>query len=373
MRRAFKYRLYPTDDQTRELGIMLETHRQLYNAALEHRRYAWKARGRSVSYGDQAADLKQAFAENEYLKRTNYSSCQATLRRLDKSFTNFFRRVKEGHPKPGYPRFKGRDFFDSVCFPAYGDGVKLLGDRLRVQHVGKVKVKLHRPIKGRIKTVSIKSEGDHWYAVFSCDLGDVSIPAHDGPVTGIDVGLERFLTAADGSFESNASYLKKELPELRRAQRSFARKKRGGKRRIKTRRRVRRIHRHVKNKRREHHHQTALKLVRRYGLIAVERLNVRGMLRNRRLSRAIQDAAWSGFLEILGGKAQKVGSRIVKVAARNSSQECSRCGAVVPKTLRNRWHSCGPCGLSLHRDHNSALVILKRALARTGRAGPNAA
>jgi putative transposase len=373
MRRAFKYRLYPNADEARELGIMLETHRRLYNAALAQRKDAWEKEKKAVYYGDQSAWYKKERETNEFFARTNFSSAQATLRRLEKSFQNFFRRVKGGE-KPGYPRFKARDRYESVEFPSYGDGIRLLGNRLRIQHVGRVKVKLHRPIEGEIKTVSLKHEGDHWYAVFSCDLGEILIPKSALPEAGIDVGLERFLTDSEGGFEENPRYLKKELPALRRAQRAVSRKKKGGKNRTKARRKVRRIHARVRNLRREHHYQVSERLVHRYGFIAAERLSVSNMLKNRRLSRAISDAGWSRFLGILKHKAEKAGASVVEVDPRGTSQECSGCGKEVRKDLSERLHSCPHCDLSLHRDHNAALNVLARARrARTGPVGLNAA
>ena len=372
MRRAFKFRLYTTRNQERELGIMLETHRHLYNACLEQRKTAWETEKKSIHYAVQSAWFTGAKKTNAYFRRINHSSAQATMRRLEKSFSNFFRRIKEGNQAPGYPRFKGRDYFDSVEFPAYGDGINLVEGKLRVQHVGTVRIKLHRRIEGQIKTVTLKREAEKWYAVFSCEL-TTRVKPNGKPPVGIDVGLESFLTTSEGEQEPNPRYLKEDLPELRRRQRSASRKKKGGKNRRKQVRRVRKLHVRVRNKRREHHHQVALKLVRRYGFIAAERLRVSNMLKNRRLARAIQDAGWGQFLSILRDKAERDGSAYVGVDAQGTSQECSGCGKEVPKTLSERQHACPHCGLSLHRDHNSALVILKRALARTGPAGPNAA
>lgn len=299
------------------------------------------------------------------MKKTNHSSCQATLRRLDKAFQQFFERVKRGE-KPGHPRFKGRDNFDSVEFPAYGDGIKLIDTKLRAQHIGTVKVKLHRPVEGKIKTVTLKRETDNWYVVFSCEVEPTKAAPRSTPEIGIDVGLESFLTDSEGTPEANPRYLKAELPALRVAQRAVSRKKKGGKNRKKAIKAVRKIHARVKNQRREHHYQVADKLVRRCGFIGVERLAVSNMVKNRSLSRAISDAGWSQFLSILKHKANKAGASVVEVDPRGTSQECSGCGKEVPKPLKERWHSCPSCGLSLHRDHNAALNILARArLART--------
>jgi putative transposase len=371
--KAFKYRLYPNANQERELGIMLETHRRLYNAALEQRKWMWHDHCVSVCYGGQSAELPDLRASNEWMRKTNHSSCQATLRRLDKAYQRFFERIELGKT-PGHPRFKARDQFDSVEFPSYGDGIKLLDSKLRIQHIGTIKVKLHRPVEGRIKTVSFKREADKWYAVFSCEVAPAKIQPSKLPDAGIDVGLESFLTDSDGVHESNPRYLKAGLPALRVAQRAVDRKTKGGKNRKKASVVVRNLHARIRNQRREHHYQTADKLVRRFGFIGVERLAVANMVRNRSLARAISDAGWSRFLGILKHKAEKAGASVMEVDPRGTSQECSGCDKTVSKTLKDRWHSCPHCGLSIHRDHNSALVILARARqARTELAGLNVA
>lgn len=373
MRRAFKFRLYPSLNQTRELEIMLETHRRLYNLCLEQRRGEYETHRRSVHYADQSAEFKDLRGDNPFFARLNFSSAQATMRRLDKAFVAFFRRCKTGK-KPGYPRFRSRDRYDSIEFPSYGDGVRLNGNRLRVQHVGVIRCNVHREIEGAVKTATLKREANKWYVILSCDLGNVTVPPNGLPAVGIDVGLEAFLTTSDGLRVENPRYLKRELPTLRIAQRVVSRRKRGGKNRRKAANKVRSIHAHVANLRREHHHQVALKLVRLHGLIGVEGLIVSNMVKNRSFSRAISDAGWASFVNILRYKAESAGAEVVAVNPAGTSQCCSGCGVVVPKLLSRRTHSCPDCGLVLHRDENAARNILARALlARTGPVGLNGA
>ena len=371
MRHSFKFRLYPNTDQRRELGVALETHRRLYNACLDQRKVAYEAEKKSIHYVEQSAWFKSERAVNPYFARLNFSSAQATMRRLDKAFVAFFRRCKAGQ-KPGYPRFRSRDRYDSVEFPAYGDGIRLNSNRLRVQHVGVVKAKVHREVEGTVKTATLKREGDKWFVVLSCELPDAPfVPNGKSPI-GIDVGIEAFLTTSDGECIENPRILRRELPRLRRLQRAVSRKKRGGKNRRKAARRVQVLHARVRNLRQDFQHKTALDLVRSSGLVAVEGLNIRGMVRNHRLARAISDAAWGGFMNILTYKAASAGSEVVVVDPRGTSQECSGCGEVVRKDLSVRRHICLSCGLSLHRDENAARNILQRALlARTGPAGVN--
>jgi putative transposase len=367
MRRAFKFRLYPSANQARELGIMVETHRRLYNAALEQRKLAYETRGISLNYYAQANQLKDLRADDPYQARTNFSSEQATLRRLDTSYQNFFRRCKQGSRAPGFPRFKGSDHFDSVTFPTYGDGIRLKDNRLRVQHVGTIRTKVHRAVEGTVKTATLKREADKWFVVLSCDLGAVVVPPSTLPAGGIDVGLEAFLTTSDGHRVENPRYLKTELPKLRRLQRATSRKKKGGSNRRKASHRTSILHARVRNLRREHHHQTALFLIRLYGLIGVEGLRVTNMLKNHSLARAISDAGWAGFVNILRCKAERAGAEVVAVNPAGTSQDCSGCGVEVPKKLGERRHACPHCGLSLHRDENAARNVLARAiLARTG-------
>jgi putative transposase len=126
---------------------------------------------------------------NRWFAAINFSSAQATLRRLDKAFANFFRRVKAGE-EPGYPRFKGRDRFNSVLFPSHGDGIRLKGNKLRVQHVGTIRVCLHREVEGNIKTFSLKREADKWFLVVTSDMGDIATVGNILPAVGLDVGFD---------------------------------------------------------------------------------------------------------------------------------------------------------------------------------------
>jgi putative transposase len=371
VRRAFKFRLFTNVRQERELDSDLETHRRLYNTCLDYRQLGYEMCEATITYADCSRWFKHQRTTNPYFARLNFSSAQATLRRLDKAFTAFCRRVKAG-AKPGYPRFKGRDHFDSMEYPAYGDGIKLVGNKLRVQNAGMIRIKLHRPIQGKIKTVTLKREAGKWYALFSCDLGPVTVEPSTNPEVGIDVGLESFLTTSDAEQEPNPRYYTTALPKLKRAQRSLSRKRKGSRNRQKSKLKLAKIHARVKRLRKEHHHQVALKLVRRYGFIAAERLNIQGMLKNSRLARAISDAGWHGFLLTLRSKAESAGVAYVGVDARGTSQRCSQCGATVPKMLWDRWHECSYCGFSVHRDENSAKEVLRLGLlARTGPVGRN--
>jgi len=364
VRKAFKYRLYPTKAQSLALDTILDTHRHLYNRALAERRDAYQQEQRAVGYGEQSASLKAQRTANPYLAATNFSSCQATLRRLDRAFHAFFRRVKAGE-KPGYPRFKGKDRFDTVEFSSHGDGCKLDGDRVYFQYVGSVKVRLHRPVAGTIKTLSFKREAGRWYLIASCDLGTAPAKRPVERTAGIDLGLKAFLTTSDGEHVQSPQCYRKAQAKLRRAQRHLSRCKDSSNRRRKARQRVARLHHHLANQRRDWQHKTALALVRTYDVIAHEDLNVKGLARTR-LAKSIHDAGWTQFLAILTSKAEGAGVAVVAVDARNTTQVCSGCRALpaVPLTLRDRVYHCASCHVSLDRDVNAAHNIKRLGCSR---------
>jgi len=359
MRKAFKHRLYPNKKQMLALNTMVETHRHLYNRALAERKNAYEQEKRNVSYEQQSASLKEERLSNPYLQQTNFSSCQATLKRLQRAFENFFRRLQAGEKEPGYPRFKGKYRFDTVVFPAYGDGCKIKDGRLYIQHIGLLKVKWHRELAGKIKTVSLKREADGWYVIFSCQLPDITPVPSEKPAIGIDLGLKSFLMTNEGEEVKPPKFYRKAQKALRRAQRNLCRRKKGSQRRGKAGKLVKKQHQHIANQRRNFHHQTARSLVSRYGTIVHEDLNVEGIAQSR-LAKSTYDVGWSAFLAILRHKAEGAGVQMIAVPPHNTTQRCSACGQIpeVKKTLSDRVHVCPFCNYTADRDVNAAKNIL---------------
>ncbi|HEY0606173.1 MAG TPA: transposase [Herpetosiphonaceae bacterium] len=363
MYKAFKYKLYPTRQQETALMTLLETHRRLYNRALEERKDAWEQERRSVTVYDQSKQLKIERTTNPYLAATNFSSCQMTLRRLDKAFSAFFRRVKNGET-PGYPRFKSRNRFSTVEH-VYGNGSKLEGNRIYFQHIGRVRVKLHRPIQGTIKTASFKQQADGWHVIFLCDLGDVQTTTHPGPLVGFDLGLKAFLVTSDGESIAPPKFYRQAEKALRRAHRRVSRRKKGSKRRAKAVQILARAYLHIANQRRDFHQKTARKLVTQYGTIVHEELNIQGIARTR-LAKSTHDVGWGQFLRILHRKAEEAGCVVIPVPAYNTTQMCSACGKLpeTPKTLKDRVHHCTNCGYEADRYLNAALNITRLGSSR---------
>ena len=361
MLKAFKYRLYPNREQTAKLNQTLDTCRALYNACLEQRRTAYRQQHKSISASQQSAELPDLKRELPEVGEVYAQVLQDVVWRADTTFQNFFRRVKSRNGKAGYPRFQGRNRYNSFCYPqANKYGVKLIANRLHLTKIGNIKIKLHRPIEGKVKTCTLRRDVDEWYAVFACELPEPE-PLEPRSAIGIDVGIESFLATSDGEFVENPRLLDQSLAKLRRAQRSLTRKKRGSQNRAKARLRVAKQHRAIRRQRLDFQHKVARNLVDRYDMIAIEDLNVSGLVKNPKLARHISDVGWSGFADILAGKAAYAGQRVVRVNPDYTSQVCSDCGCIVSKELSERWHSCPDCGLSLHRDVNAARNILKAA------------
>lgn len=363
MRKMMQYRLYPTDAQTEALDAQLGEACRLYNAAVQERRDAYQMGGLSLNYYDQANQLKDIRSAGA-LGLANFSASQDVLRRVDKTFKAFFRRVKAGADKPGYPRFKSRRRFDSYTFPSWGDGCRLTdAGRLYLQGVGHLKVKWHRPLEGHVKTVTVKRQAGKWCVCFSIEYVADVLPGSDERV-GIDVGLTDFATLSTGETVANPRHYRKAQGTLRIAQRRVARRKRGGRNRRKAVVVLQKAHAHVQNQRADFHHKTSRTLVDTYGVIAVEDLNIKG-LASGMLAKSVNDAGWSAFINKLATKAEEAGRLLVKVNPRGTSQTCL-CGAPVPKTLSQRWHACMECGLSAARDHVSAQLILGLGLSLLG-------
>lgn len=338
----------------------LERLRELYNAALEQRREAYRRQGVSLSRYGQEKEIKDIRRETPEYSAIHFHLLQDAIRRLDLAYQAFFRRVKAGE-KAGFPRFRGRGRYTSFLFSdaqnRNGAAIDTAKRRLRLTGIGHVKINIHRPIEGRLKQVTITLSGDgHWYACLCCDdVPTMPLPA-TGQSVGIDVGIRSFATLSTGEQIKNPRYYERDQAKIRRAQRRLARRKRGSHRRRKAVLLLRKQHDKIRRTRLDFHHKAALDLVRRFDAIAFEKLNIKGLARGR-LAKQVNDAAWGNFLRILHDKAECAGREVWEVDPRGTSQRCSGCGVMVPKTLAVRVHSCPDCGLVLDRDENAARNI----------------
>lgn len=367
MIKSFKYRLYPTGKQIKALTYQLEGHRFLYNLALAQRKEVFEQTGKGLNYFDQARELTKIRKDDICLSSCNYSSLQQTFRRLDKAFKSFFRRVKAGE-KPGYPRFKSADRFNTISYATIGDGCQIKDGKVYLQNVGHVKVKWHREIDGKVKTLSITRRNDRWYVSFFVECEPIILPK-TGKEVGIDMGLNFFATLSDGLKIEAPKFLRKYEKLLKKAHRRLSRRKKGSNRRKKARKILARIHEKIANQRLDFCHKVSHSLVKNYDGFAVEALNIEGMVKNRYLAKSINDASWGMFLNILKYKAENAGRWYQEVTPNGTSQNCSTCGMVVEKSLATRVHNCPNCGLSLDRDINAAINILKAGMQPSWRGG----
>ena len=359
--KAFRYKIRrPSKAVVQRFEQTLDLCRELYNAGLQERRDAWKLNRVSLSYFDQANKLGAIKAVRDDLKTVHSQVLQDVLKRLDKTFKAFFSRIKQGG-KAGFPRFKGKNFFASFCFPQ--SGFKLIGDKLTLAKIGTMRIRLSREIEGQVKTCTIKREVDGWYVIFTAET-EKELLAKTGDSIGLDVGLENFATLSNGEQIANPRFLRVSERRLKTAQRAVSRKKKGGNCRKKAVRLLQKQHLKIKRQRTDFLHKTANSIVARFDEIAVENLHIRNMVKNHHLAKSIADASWGNFLQYLEYKAENAGKRVWKVNPNGTSQTCL-CGASVKKSLSVRHHQCSHCGLSLPRDIVSAKVILKRAVGPT--------
>lgn len=369
MTKTFDYRLYPTKAQRTELSRQLEVCRWVYNKTLEVRKTAWETDETKVSRFDTHKLLPQWKHEIPVFKTVHSQVLQNVQKRVDLAFQAFFRRCIAGQ-KPGYPRFKGKNRYHSLTFPQYPGGAVLDGRVLRIRTVGSIRVNLHRPVEGKIKTTTIKrTSTGKWFVQFAVVVEPKPLPASSETV-GIDVGLESLMTDDRGSKTANPRFFRKEEKALAQVQRRLAKQPRGSRARRFHRKAVARVHERIVHKRKDLAHKISRQLVDRYGVIVFEAINLTGMVKLRNLAKSIQDAAWSQIRTYTAYKAEEAGRTVVLVNPAYTSQDCSRCGHREKKSLSQRTHRCAKCGLVLDRDHNAAINILRLGLQSLGSERP---
>ncbi len=361
MRKTFKYRLYPNQQQRRRLDQQLEECRWLYNHLLAERRDAWEQSQESVRLYDQQATLPALKAAHPTLAEVQSQVLQNVAVRIDLAFQAFFRRVKAGEAQ-GYPRFRGKGRYDSLTYPQVPVGCKLDVEvrRLRLHGVGLVKLILHRPMEGTPKTATItRSSTGKWYVCFSCACAEPSPLLATGQQVGIDVGLRTFATLSTGTMITSPHFFRQEERALAKVQRHLSKEEPGTPGRARRRKVVARVHERIMWRRGDFTHQHSRRLVDGFDLIAVEDLSVNRMTHTHCLAKSIHDAAWSQFTALIAYKAAWAGRQYLAVNPAYTSQDCSSCGHRQSLSLSDRTSTCPCCGLALDRDLNASLNILR--------------
>jgi len=382
MRKAYKFRLSPNKQQEEKLFWTLNRCQELYNAALSERKDAYRMAGKSISYYEQKRDLPEIKEIRPEYNDIHSQVLQDVLLRLKRAFDRFFERVKNGE-KPGYPRFQGRNRYNSFTYPQ--SGFSLEEKHITLSKIGTLRVKVHRKVEGTIKTCTIKHESGKWYVILSCEVkGSEPLPLSYEDV-GIDLGITHFAALSNGEFIEAPRHYRKAYKKMKKLQAALSRKKRGSHRRKRAVRAMAKAHRKVRNQRRDFAHKASRKLVDRYQVLVLEDLQTKNLVRRPKpkqdeatgqylpngaaakggLNKSISDAGWGMFTDMLYVKAGWAGRTIICVDPKYTSQICPGCGNVRRKTLEERWHSC-ECGCELDRDTASAKVILDEGRKQLG-------
>ncbi len=358
MFKAFVYRLYPSKSQRARLEAVRETCRHFYNDLLRERKEAYEQRGETISKTVQLRKVKVEKATSPYALDIHSHILQNVVADLDKSFQAFFRRVKAGE-NPGYPRFRARNRFAGFGFKENGNGFKVDGRRLKLMGIGRIAVRWHREIEGKIKTARVFCRAGKWFVAFACEVEKPELLPKTGESIGIDLGLMRMATFSTGEKKENPRWYRGILQELRVLQRKIARCVMGSRNRRRLIGRLQRLMVHVANARKDFLNKFVRELITRFDRIVLEDLRVAAMVPGR-FAKSILDAGWAYLVSHLAHKAESAGREIIKVDPAYTSKTCSGCGARFEHlSLWDRWVECD-CGVSLDRDHNAAIVVFQR-------------
>lgn len=363
MIKSYKFRIYPNKKQEVTLIRTLSVCRHLYNDSLAERKresemnrlrqrfdvFPW-GKPEWINYYEQQNNLSKSKTP---LQKEVYSQViQDVIKRVDKSFQKFFCGF-------GYPRFKGKNRYDSFTYPQFGFSIE--NRKINLSKIGIVKIIQHRPIEGKIKTCTIKKDIDQWYAIF---VTEIDSKVEEVPIKakiGIDVGLTSLITLSNGEKIEPPKFLRGSEKRLKGEQKRLSKNKLGSKNRNKQKIKLSKVHRKIRNQRKDFAHKTSRMLVDKYNHIVFEDLQITNMLKNHRLAKSISDAGWYQLIQFTKSKAECAGKIVELVNARNTSQNCSSCGRTVQKDLSIRTHTCPYCGLVLDRDHNAAINILNKS------------
>ena len=364
--RAYKFRIYPDFTRQEEIDERLVLAQQFYNKILEKSIASYRNGKTKVSMAQFNRFVKEIIQEDKkYLKLYSQTRCEIEFRLL-KAYQNFFRRIKEGNKKAGFPRFRSRDRYKSITYPQDNGSFSISKDRLRVSRIGTMRIELHRKIDGTIKTLVIKRVRRNYYAVFTT-INDIKVPdvENTNPV-GIDLGLDSFIAISDGTKMEKPKFMQQKRKKIARWQRIVARRKKGSNRREMAKEMLSKKWEHTTNQSDDFAHKLSNKLVNsRYTSFAVEDLHIQNMVRNHRLAQSIHNASWNRFINMLSYKAESAGMKVIKVDPRDTTQECSNCHYIKKETMRltleDRIYHCNICGLTLDRDINASINILHKA------------
>jgi len=380
VRISYQYRLKPTKAQSVVIDNTLDMLRCQYNYQLAQR-FNWYEQNRcpidrcslfvchlpelkeQPSRFTQQASLTQLKKDRPWYKEIHSQVLQEVSKRVEIAFDKWLTGDSNGK-KSGRPRFKAVGQYKTFTYPQFKQH-HFVNNKITLSKIGDVKVIVHRPMPDgfEIKTVSVTKKSNGYYVTLSLD--DKTVPTikpdfNPENIVGIDVGLIDFYVASDNTKIVAPKFLRKAERRLKSAQRKVSIRKKGSNRRKKAITALGRQHKKVADTRKDFHFKTANNLLKVYDVVAVEKLNVKGMVRTLHLGKSINDAGWSQFTTILTNKAENAGLKVIAVNPNGTSQECSSCGHKVKKPLSQRMHNCPVCHISICRDLNASINIKNR-------------
>ena len=352
--KAYKFRLYPTREQEEFLCRSFGATRWVYNYFLNYRDTKFKKEGIKVNYFDMKKmfPLLKKQEETSWLKEINSQSLQCALLNLESAYIKFFKGLSK------FPKFKRKDNKQSFEIPQHW---KLNGNTVKIPKLKTpLKFVKHRPIEGKICSVTIsKTKANKYYISFCCEVEN-KCKQTSGNEIGIDLGIKDLIVCSDGTKYENHKFYKKNLKKLKTLNRHLSRKKKGSKRREKAKLKIARLHEKITNSREDLYHKISNDLTNKHSLICLESLNVKGMMKNHHLAGSIQDCSWNDLVTKIEYKAKWKGVTVVKIDQfYPSSKTCSVCNwKKNDLKLKDREWTCPNCGTHHDRDLNAAKNIL---------------
>jgi len=361
MPQVFRYRLKPSKSQVAKLNRQLDLCRWTYNQTLALRKNAWEDEEKNIGYYESKRYIAIWKQEKPELSEVHSHVLQDVSMRVDLALQAFFRRLRHGE-EPGYPRFKGRNWYDSLTY--FETGFKLDGNSLWLSKIGNIKVWLHRPIEGIIKRLTIRRSATRkWYVSFLIDDVPKEILPHLDNAVGIDVGISNFAVFSDGTFVENQRYLVECEELLSKSQSKKDKLPHRSPERKKAAKKVSHIYERLGNLRDNFAQQLSHRIVNSYGIICMEDMDIKNLIEDKPwMAKSTLDASWRRFRTYVMYKAANAGRKMVLVNPAYTSQMCSCCGTIVPKDLSERVHNCPKCGLVMDRDLNASKNILRLGL-----------
>ena len=367
MPKLFRYRLKPTKSQVAILNSQLDLCRWTYNETLALRKNAWENEDRSISYFESKRMLPIWKESKPELSEVYSQVLQEAVQRVDLAFKSFFRRVKSGE-EPGYPRFKGINWYDSLTYPQSGFALK--DNVLHLSKIGDIKIWLHRPVMGTIKRLTLRrSTTKKWYVSFFVEDAPKDAVPDSEKAVGIDVGISNFAVLSDGTFIENQRYMAACEARLSKEQSKKDKLPHGSPERRKAANKVSHIYERLGNLRDNFAHQLSHRIVNDYGIICLEDIDIKSLIEKKPyMAKSVLDASWNRFRTYVMYKAESAGRKVVLVNPAYTSQMCSGCGSIVKKGLSKRVHDCPRCGLVMDRDLNASKNILRLGLQSAAKA-----